>query len=55
MSGNVIPTSEIRTLNLLVVSVAGTSKEKRMCGGLWRCDVRAKGRENGGVHCFGRQ
>jgi len=46
MRGNVIPTSEIRTLKLLVASVAGTSKQKGMCGCLWRCDVRTKGREN---------
>jgi len=31
MSGSVISISEIRTLILLLVSVAGTSKQKRMC------------------------
>jgi len=46
MGGSVIPTSEIRTLNMLVASVAGTSKQKRMCGCLRRCAVRAEGREN---------
>jgi len=44
--GSVIPTSEISTLNVLVASVAGTSKQKRMCGCLRRCDVRTKGLEN---------
>jgi len=46
MSGSVIPTSEIRTLILLLVSVAGTSKQKRMCECLRQCGVRTKGREN---------